>query len=429
MADHIESDQSDGTDVVLPLSFAPGEITPANGQRQTREPVLTETDIHLLAQAIKAGMTPDPPSSGDVAFALAKLALAIAFLTVAYVGLHWWHPHVSESYKNGVTATLNSLTLGSSSGAVNWAVPGVYASTLDLSGPANRPARVILPVQPADCKDLARRLGLTCLHGALVEPFSLAAFWNSPQLWYLSLPTATTSQAATQQSQQLALSLPQPANTPAEAAKVATGTGSSTAADTTVKLDLIGSEAVTWCAGAPTPGATLTLQSGSNSAVVPRTDIVNTACEGLTVDVQPSSPFVGVGRPPETTFSGVSSFSFQASSNAVDAQALSGVLLLDGAGTFTLAPPAEVALATDAAPVHTNLDISGHGSELTLTSSKLSSATDGGPNLVNSWWDRENNIALPLFLATCGGVLALVSPLADNLRKWRGATKKAKVKP
>jgi len=425
MADHIESDQSDRADVVLPLSIAPGEITPADGQ-QARAPVLTETDIRSLARAIKAGTAPDPPSGGDVAFGLAKVVLAIAFLAVAYVGLHWWHPRVSESYKNGVTATLNSLTLGSSSGAVNWLVPGVYASTLDLSGPANRPAQVILPVQPVDCKDLASRLGLTCPHGALVEPFSLAAFWNSPQLWYLSVPTATSGQAATQQSQQLALSFPQVANTPAEAAKVATGTSSSTPADTTVKLDLNGSGPITWCAGAPTPGATLTLQSGSNSVVVPPADILNAACDGLTVDVQPGSSFGGAGRPPETTFSGISSFSFQASSNAVDAQALSGVLLLDGVGTFTLAPPAGVALATDAAPVHTNLDISGNGSELTLTSSKLSSATDGGPNLVNSWWDRQNNIALPLFLAACGGVLALVSPLADDLRKWRRATKKAK---
>jgi hypothetical protein len=79
MADHIEPDQGDGTDVVLPLSFAPVEITPADGQRRTRDPVLTETDISALAQAIKAGMTPDAPSSGDVAFGLTKLALAIVF--------------------------------------------------------------------------------------------------------------------------------------------------------------------------------------------------------------------------------------------------------------------------------------------------------------------------------------------------------------
>jgi hypothetical protein len=178
MADHIESDRSDRAGVVLPLSIAPGEITPADGQR-ARAPVLTETDIRSLARAIKAGMTPDPPSGGDVAFGLAKVVLAIAFLVVAYVG----HKRAEHEHGNTVSAlpklqqhtplgVLVVIIVTATTGVTLVATPAAVVAVLSAAAlPVGLAPAVAVPDRVGlDVDHLFRRSGVITFYYQFADP-------------------------------------------------------------------------------------------------------------------------------------------------------------------------------------------------------------------------------------------------------------------
>ena len=399
------------------------ESSGADGHPDSRGPLLTEGDVRLLAQAIREGNAERPPSGSDVAFDALKLVAVLAFLAASWVTLHWWHPEVAGSYNGGVTSTLSRLSMAAGPGDVRWSVPGVYARSAELSGPANRAGRLVLPVAPGECPVLATKLGLLCNRGALVEHASIAVVWSTPQLFYLASAAANAPGLTgfDRGSQLLDVDISRASKTGAPVGTSATG---APGPNTSVSFNLSGAGPIIWCTAAPAPGTTLTLRSGDQSVGVPSGQVTGTSCaQGLAV-VVPAIPLGGPGRPPATVFGGVTALKLEATSTDVDASDLAGSLHLGAAGTDTLAPPSEVTFASGPKDdVHLVLDLAGSSTELAMTSAKLASAsTSGEANLVTSWWDRENSIALPLFLAICAIALNLVFPFLDDMRKrWAGS--------
>ena len=101
------------------MSFPGPEYTtserPADIEGQTRrEPLLTEADVKLLAEAIKAGSAPDGTPRPQVIRSTLWLMVAVGALAGAWVGLHSWHPPVSVSYTGSAT-TLSNISMGSRS--------------------------------------------------------------------------------------------------------------------------------------------------------------------------------------------------------------------------------------------------------------------------------------------------------------------------
>ena len=401
----------------------------ADDHPTSRGPLLTEADVRLLAQAIREGNAERPPSRGDLAFDAVQLLAVLGFLAASWVALHWWHPEVAASYDGGVTSTLSRLSMDASPGDVRWSVPGVYARSIQLSGPANRAGGVVLPVACAECPVLATKLGLLCDHGALVERASIAVVWSMPQLFYLAPATSGPPGLAglDRGSGLLDVDISRSTKTGAPVGTNATGTP---APNASVSFNLSGAGPINWCTAAPAPGTTLTLHSGNQSVGVPVDQVSGTSCaQGLALVVQ-AIPLGGPGRPPATVFGGVTALKLEATSTNVDASDLGGTLHLGAAGTDALAPPTEVTLASRPADgVHLVLDLAGDNTELAMTSAKLASASTSGTNLVSSWWDRESSIALPLFLAICAIALNLVFPFLDDVRKRRAGSRDAVVKP
>ncbi len=77
----------------------------------TANVVFTETDVALLARAIKQGNEPQRPTLGNVLTDGALCLLAIGFLVGAWVVLHHWRPAVSVSYSQAPVLTASTCTI------------------------------------------------------------------------------------------------------------------------------------------------------------------------------------------------------------------------------------------------------------------------------------------------------------------------------
>jgi hypothetical protein len=407
-APHEGARQSDGRD--------PEE---GRGNRPTQESVLTPEDVRLLAQAIRQGTAAPPPTGGEVIADVVKLVVVLCLLLAVYQGLHRWHPDVAATYGGTTAGTLQSLTLRGGGHGVSWSVPGVYATTVSLAGPANEDARVELPILAQNCQLLASHLGLPCRGGVLVESRPVSLSWSSPQLLYLVPKALSGVTLAGQESTTVSLAV-----APVVPSGVSGRPSGSAAADVplrqSIALSVSGAGPLEWCYATPTANAMLTIRSGQSTFVVPSSDIRAVGCgAGLTLDVLGDDQFSDQ-RPPEMTFGKITSFTFQATSLEVEAQDLGGTLHLGEAGTDSFSPAAQVDLATHGqSTIHAVLALDTNRDDLSLTSPRLADASTGGIQLIDSWWDRENSISVPLFLAACATPLALLPALFDKSWRWR----------
>jgi hypothetical protein len=415
---------ADRVDIPAAADGGPGPAEPKDlpgaglvGSDARRGFGLTEEDRDLLIEAIQKGTGSEPPTLADVIFDFVKILVVIGLLWAAWVWTHHWHPDVNMSYGATSTGTLTSLTLGAANGTVGWTVPAVYASAVAISGPATETALVTLPISPQRCQLVGAHLGLTCQHGQLVVPDAIKLTWNSPQLLYLSPPSAVGASAGPQES--AAVNLQLSASSSLSAVKTPPA-GAVSVASSQVDLTVTGPGSLNWCYGVPTPNAAITLRNGSLSYGVPPADVRQEACgQGLAVAVQGNTQFSGFHRAPEMTFETTTSFTLQATTHQIDAQDLNSTFHLGGAGVDSISPAEEVELyGPGPNAIHTTLNIVGSKDNLTLSSAKLASASSDGTQLVTSWWDRDSTIALPLFLAAFGIVLALVPSWIDKLWKW-----------
>ena len=410
----------------------PGSPQPKNrtgdGRVQSDAPRglgLTKEDCDFLIEVIQKGTGSEPPTIADVIFDLVKILLVVSLLWAAWVWTHHWHPDVSMSYAGTSTGTLTTLTLGAANGTVGWTMPAVYAGTVAISGPASQTTFVTLPISPRVCPVLGVHLALRCQHGDLIVPDGISLAWNSPQLLYLSPPTVLSASGGQEESAAVNLQLSASPSSPAVETLPA---GASPVGSSQVDLTVTGPGSLDWCYGPPTPHAVVSLQNGPLLFRVPPADIQPVDCgEGLIIAVLGNTQIAGFHRSPEMTFGTTTSFTFQATSHQIDAHDLNSTFHLGGAGVDSVSPAEEVDLdgpGPDA--IHASLNIIGMKDNLTFSSSKLAGASSDGTQLVTSWWDRDNTVALPLFLAAFGIVLALVPSWIDKVWKWSKAPGGAK---
>jgi hypothetical protein len=331
---------------------------------------------------------------------------------------------VAATYGGTTAGTLESLTLRGGGHGVSWSVPGVYATTLSLAGPANEDATVALPILAPDCPLLASHLGLQCRGGTLVESRPVSLDWSAPQLLYLAPKARSGVALAGQESTTVSLAVSPVVPSPAVPSPVSGRPSGSAAAGVplrqSIALSVSGAGPLEWCYATPTANAVLTIRSGQRTVVVPSSRLRAVGCgAGLTLDVLGDDQFSDE-RPPEMTFGKITSFTFQATGLEVDAQDLGGTLHLGEAGTDSFSPAAQVELATHGqSTIHAVLALDTSRDDLSLTSPRLADASTGGIQLIDSWWDRENSISVPLFLAACATPLALLPALFDKSWRWR----------
>ncbi len=378
------------------MSFPGHEYTtserPADIEGQTRrEPLLTEADVKLLAEAIKAGSAPDGTPRPQVIRSTLWLMVAVCALAGAWVGLHSWHPPVNASYTGSAT-TLTNISMGSIRPGVSLSPPEVYARSIVMSGPATEPGRLVLPIPQRDCGSLALELRLTCTKGSLAVPASISLTWSSPQLMFLNSAHPEVDPTS------LVLQVLRP-NAPAAGATAG-------ANNTDVTVTPTGRSPIEWCTSPN--GGTLTLDNGPWRATVPAGDLECPA--GLPLVLQ-TVKVEGLERPPQTTFGAVTDFQLGADTGSIDARALGGALYLGG-DTEALDPPTELALSAGTSRgIHVAVDVNESATEITIKPAHVTWASTGGTNLVTSVWDRYSSITLPLFLAATSAVISLFTPL------------------
>lgn len=425
MADDVERHSStDGVGNSGPDHGQP----PGNGKSVNGGLGLTQDDVELLAQAIRAGTATPPPTGTDAVLGLVKIILAIFLLFAAWEAFHSWHPDVSASYSTTTSGTLTSFTLGASGSTVGWNIPGVYAGRVDLRGPANQDARVVLPVRALACPALATHLALTCQNGKLMEPEAISIDWNSPQLLYLNPEAQSRRGAGLQESAVVSLCLSSASSSTCPTVEMPPARlGASVPSQ--VDLTVTGTGPLDWCYATPTPNAILTLQNGPQRFTVPAADMGVLGCnQGLTLDVEGNAQFASQ-RPPEMTFGDTSAFTLEATSDELNAQDLNGTLNLGSAGTDSLSPAASVVLdAPRQNPIHAMLVIDKSLDNLELSSSQLASASSDGTQLVSSFWDRNATLLTTVFGALILTVLAFIPSMLGKSSKWWTSRSKRKHK-
>jgi hypothetical protein len=186
---------------------------------------------------------------------------------------------------------------------------------------------------------------------------------------------------------------------------------------------------VRWCLQYPSQPDSLTVGSDGTTATVPYRDMSNSGpCS--TKDLSVVILLANGNNTQETKFLGVSELDIGAEGPKLTVKGISGSMQLSSGGPFTVNPLQQESLSAGGGEqFRVVLGSGATGPELSFSSPKVTSAvvittidgtTASTEQLVGSWWDRNNNLALPLFLALCGTAANLVFPFADLIRKALG---------
>jgi hypothetical protein len=380
----------------------------------TRRPLLTQADVGLLAQAIKEGNIPDPPSRRESVrsgIVVAVVALLVSGLLYgAWELLHWWRPATVASLNAIIEPT--QVHVGPGAAGVSWST-AAYVDEIQFY-PGDQPQSIALPLSPSKwCPVMKEALQLPCTKSnSLVSRGIISIHWNRDQGIFLGGigQPVTPVRAATSSSVQM-----NPEDFPL-------------LHQDAFDLNFNGTEQVTWCAiGTPliTAGETITVATLKRSVTISVPHLPSPApnCKtGLHIRER------HLGRlTSQVNFDGVSSLSVATRAASFQASGITGTLDLDNdigpwtvdpaARTILKAGPRQIAVSVDDSPGHTNLRI---------FSANIASASNNSPDLVTSYWDRETSTAVTDFLSVLTAALAIAFSAHLVVRRHAKKTRPSK---
>jgi hypothetical protein len=362
---------------------------------------------------------------GWLVLAFAGLFAGLAIL--GYDGLSHWYPAVTAAATTTDLGALQGVTMSSDG---EWTQQG-YVQQLDVTGPADGTAEVMLPVPASQCLTMAKALATTCQGGnGLSISNSVSFTWKSPE-------EVSSNSGSPARSTGLTIA-------PALGTRDL-GVTMLTQTDNVPKA----------CFGAPAGAATLNVVSNANTYHYPSgssgswLDVCSAGSSqtGIVVRVTLPAPGLGQGRPPAFDFDGIATFAVCASGSDGSLQGFAGQIDLVHGGTTVLGNPATVLL--QAKPLLVSLDV-GPNSELSapapcsagpasssavcnvpapsgslaLCTAAATSVTTSSGQLVPSAWTRYSAVAVPILggLVTALVVAPLgvsVQVLMDAMKRWR----------
>jgi hypothetical protein len=386
---------------------------------------IAEAQVHATL-ALAADSPPRSFWYGWLVLAFAGLFAGLAIL--GYDGLSHWHPAVTAAATTTDLGALQGVTMSSEA---EWAQQG-YVQQLDVTGPADGTAEVMLPVPASQCLTMAKALGTTCQGGNGLSISNTVSFtWKSPE----EVSSDSGSPA------------------PSTGLTIAPALGTRGALGVTMLTQT--GNVPTACFGAPAGAATLNVMSNGNTYHYPSgssgswLDVCSAGSSqtGIMVRVTLPGPGLGQGRPPAFDFGGIATLAVCASGSDGSLQGFAGQIGLVPGGTTVLGNPAAVLL--QAKPLLVSLDV-GPNSELSapapcsvgpasssavcnvpaspgslaLCTAAATSVTTSSGQLVPSAWTRYSAVAVPILggLVTALVVAPLgvsVQVLMEAMKRWR----------
>jgi uncharacterized protein len=409
------------------------------------QPMFSPVDEETLASAIRKGTAVESTSLAAIAKTVV-IAGAIAILLLAgYRGLQHWRPPVSLSLTSD-QAAVRQLNLSGAGHPMSWKLDSAYVQSVQATGPESASIEIDLPIDPSACQRVAAELGSTCAGGAVVQGSPLTLAWTTPERLDLLQPAG-----GDQHSTALAVTVTPPAGPQATAAG-STPAGSAGTAGTAATAGTAGSAGTAGTAAAPAATAT-PATAGTQGTQAPEVTLAATAPSDqqrwcfdfplstttLTIqrgDRTSHQSFAGAGlpipcgsglrlligtagpahQPPALTLSGIASLKLDAHSQSADVQGVAGQLQLGGAGSHVLGSPTEILVKTTSdRPLATVLELQAGRQTLALTSAKATAVDTDQGDLVNSVWDRQQVIVLPVFLALATAIVPLLIAALQSL--------------
>ncbi len=395
---------------------------------------IAEAQVHATL-ALAAG--DDQPRWGWYGWLVLLFAGLFAGLSIfAYDGLsHWYRPVILAATTNNLSPLAN-VTLGG--GAIRsqaaWTQQG-FVRQLDVNGPGQGTAEVILPVPVSKCLVMAKQLGLSgCYPGGQLRISSPVTFaWSRPDL----ISSSGVEQAPG--GLDIAPSLARPAALGLTIAPMASNSPGPPA------------NPPSECFENPYTAAAVTLTVTVIGNPKPYSDFQYSGPDWRTVcaaGVSGAGISVVVGLP-DFEFGGISTFALCASAPEGTVQGFAGQINLMPGPTTVLSDPTTVSLQSRAdEPLLASLDIGMNGQSpcapgqaagasptcvpalssdsLTVCTQAATGVLTNSGQLVPSEWTRDSPIIVPLF----GGIVTalVVAPLGVSVQALMDALKRLRLR-
>jgi ketosteroid isomerase-like protein len=346
-----------------------------------RRPLFTAEDREILASAFREARPQTASSSGVLALILAMVG---AFLAItAYNVLHDWRPPAEATVSTQSVTTLRHMTLNGTPGSVRWTIETATVGGLGVSGASEGTAVVLLPLPESACGELAAALGSECTSGEIQIGTPVELAWSSPQQvssdgnWIAGASLDVAPLGAEPNTIGVALfsrTTSQPSlcfSSPGEEVRLIVTQG---AQEWRHRFE--GDEPAAAC------GSAIRLIVGSD----------------------------GVGEPPTFELRSVDDLSLSARGPRANLQGLSGKIVTSPGGATAFASPAVLSLAADTSePLAASLKLGAGVESLVMYSSTTTSALTEDGELIQSRWDRDPGIIVPLLGGFVG--VFVVTPL------------------
>lgn len=376
--------------------------------------VLVPEDLERISAAIRTGLAKEPPDPEQLRRAAMRSwfapAVGLGMLLLLYVGLTHWRPAVDPFVQANALPATEVLTHQPADGNVHWAVRDGQVQALTVEGTQSVEVMIGLPIPSGECAEVAAALGATCSGRTIQVQAPVTVAWSAPQVLKFESrgrPESVTSQV------RLTLQRPSGEQMGATGTDGVNG-AAAPAAPPLPQLTIADdpSDLRQWCfVYQPTAAATLSVSGGSGGYQRPFDPTVDTAidCTGLRLRVNPSSaaeqPPPGSARATSiVTLAGISALDVTATSRHLHVSALTGNLRLEE-GVNRVIDTETVLRGRDR--IQSALEIQAGAASLTVTGRRVTSIETDAGNLVATVWQRNHELALPIFL----GLVGLMTPL------------------
>lgn len=330
--------------------------------------MLTPKDRELIAEAIKQGIAPEPPSTSQVVQGVLRALIAVVVGLLLFL-LFWTQRgavpiFLSESALEGI----GPLAFREPGGTARWEVKRAFVRAAHVLDPRSR-VSVSVPIGALKCEAIAEQLGADCLAGAieLVPPVRVA--WPTPARLIGRGSKVAGVTADVNRSPRAVVS-----------------GGLVTRSHAPVQL----------CFTQPETPTRIRLEAGVRRAHarVPDSQRILNCEDSLSLQIIPARS----GDMPVSTIGleRISDLSLLLSGPSANLQGIEGTLSLAELGRHVINAGAGVSIiADDGSNVSAALSVRGLSGSLDLRSASARSVVTAEGELVPTWWDRWHVWVIP----------------------------------
>lgn len=347
------------------------EQTPRPEPAPTRESLLTEADVLLLADAIRQGTSRPPQPARTLVLAL---LVAAGVLAGGSFFVNWAlesHPSERLTASTLDLSPVHSIAARGAVGDVSWHIQHGFAARLEISD-ASAPVFVSLPAEPETCSGLATKLRGECSAGTLSLVPPVVFDWSAPIRFTTLVPDSAPKYS-----------------------RITLGVNSVDGAlgSLDVLLSREGSPSI--CFTPPVDNATLVVTSGNGRSESIALTGAGARCDALRIAVSSN----GSAELTSLVFVEVPEIELGISGPTLEVDSLSGKVSLADTTSRVLDPAQHIVFSTGADSIAAALSVSQIGGRLSIgPSPAVSVLTDEG-EMVPSRWVGMQQFALPILLA------------------------------